>query len=230
MDYVDINVIADRLKRHPLLQDVTFDAILDYTIEFIKILGIPKVYLEKTEVIEVNDYKGKLPCDFYQIIQARTLGGDYFRESTDSFHMSPAKEREGHNYRNTGVTYKIQGNFIFTSMPRCLMEIAYRALPIDEEGMPLIPDNGTYARALEYYIKLKIFEALFDQGKITPQVYANTQQQYAFAVKLASNDLVRPSLDMMESITNSWNKLLPSRRDHNNGYVMEGAKQYLRRH
>lgn len=230
MDYVDINVIVDRIKRHPLLEDIPFETILDNAIEFVKILGIPKAYIEKTEIIEIENYRGELPCDFYKMIQARTLDGDYFRESTDSFHMSPAKEKEGNRRRLTGVTYKIQGNFIFTSMPRCLMEVAYWALPIKEDGTVLIPDNGTYPRALEYYIKMKCFEMLFDQGKITPQVYANVQQQYGFAVKLASNDLVRPSLDMMESISNSWNKLLPSKKDHNNGYVMEGAKQYLRRH
>lgn len=230
MDYTDINVIADRIKRHPLLEDIPFETILDNAVEFVKILGIPKAYLEKTDVVEVENYRGVLPCDFYKMIQARTLDGDYFRESTDSFHMSPAKEREGNRKRLTGITYKIQGRYIFTSMPRCLMEVAYWALPIKEDGTVLIPDNGTYPRALEYYIKMKCFETLFDQGKISPQVYANVQQQYGFAVKLASNDLVRPSLDMMESISNSWNKLLPSKRDHNNGYVMEGAKQYLRRH
>jgi hypothetical protein len=230
MDYTNINVIADRIKRHPLLEDIPFETILDNAIEFVKILGIPKAYLEKTDIVEIEDYRGVLPCDFYKIIQARTLDGAYFRESTDSFHMSPAKEKEGHARRLTGVTYKIQGNYIFTSMPRCLMEIAYWALPIGEDGMPLIPDNGTYPRALEYYIKMKCFEMLFDQGKITPQAYANVQQQYGFAVKLASNDLVRPSLDMMESISNSWNKLLPGKSNHNDGYVMEGARQYIKRH
>ena len=230
MDYTNINVIADRITRHKLLTDVTFETILDYTFEFIKIVGMPKSMLEKTAIVEIDEYKGALPCDFYKPIQIRTTGGDYFRESTDSFHMSPEKEREGSARRNTGVTYKIQGRFIFTSMPRCVLEIAYRALPIDEDGMPLILDNGTYPRALEEYIKLKCFDELFDEGKVTLQVLQNRQQQYAWAVAQAQSDLTMPSLDMMESISNMRNKLLPSKIDHNNGYVSEGAKQLLRRH
>ena len=228
MDYTNINVIADRITRHPLLADLPFETILDYAIEFIKIVGMPKAYLEKTGMVEISEYRGVLPCDFYQPIQVRTTNGLYFRESTDSFHMSPNKEKEGNIKRNTGITYKIQGNFIFTSMKEGLIEIAYRALPIDEQGMPLIPDNGSYARAMENFIKLQCFTTLADEGKITLQILANTQQQYAWAVSQAQSDLIRPSLDMMESITNSWNKLLSSKKDHHNGYVSEGAKQLLR--
>lgn len=230
MDYTNINVIADRITRNKLLTDVTFETILDYTFEFIKIVGMPKSMFEKTAIVEIEDYKGMLPCDYYKMIQIRTTGGDYFRESTDSFHMSPNKELEGNSKRNTGITYKVQGRFIFTSMPNCVIEIAYRALPIDENGFPLIIDNGTYPRALEEYIKMKCFDDLFNEGKVSLQVLQNRQQQYGWAVAQAESDLIRPSLDMMESITNMRTKLLPSKVDHNNGYVTEGAKQYLRTH
>lgn len=228
MDYTNINVIADRITRHKLLTDITFETILDYTYEFIKIVGLPKSMLEKTAIVEIDEYKGELPCDFYKLIQARVTGGSCFRESTDSFHMSPDKEKNGKEKRNTGVTYKVQGRFIFTSIPHCVIEIAYRALPIDENGMPLILDNGTYPRALEEYIKMKCFNDLFDEGKVSLQVLQNRQQQYSHAVRMAESDLKTPSLDMMESITNMRSKLLDSKVDHNNGYVSMGAKQYLR--
>jgi len=230
MDYVNINVVTDRIRRNELLSDIPFETILDYTFEFIKIVGMPKAFLEKTALVDVEDYRGVLPCDIYDIIQVRTTHGDYFRGSTDSFHMSPAKERNGNIARNTGVTYKVQGRFIFTSMPKCTLEIAYRAFNLDDEGLPLIPDNGSYARALEEYIIVECYTNLFDQGKVTQQALENRKQRYAYYVGQAQTELIRPSLDQMESISAMWNKLLPSKKDYNNGYVSEGAVQMLRRH
>ena len=73
MDYINVNVIADRIKRNKLLSDIPSETILDYTFEFIKIVGMPKAFLEKTALVEVNDYRGVLPCDLYDIIQIRTI-------------------------------------------------------------------------------------------------------------------------------------------------------------
>lgn len=230
MDYLNINVIADRISRNQLLTDIPFETILDYTMEFIKLVGMPKAFIEKTAIVEIDDYKGLLPCDLYNIIQIRTDTGNYFRGSTDSFHMSSNKNKEGNNRRNTGLTYKIQGSCIITSIPKCTIEISYMAFPLDEDGYPLIPDNGSYARALEEYITVECYTNLFDQGKITPQVLQNRQQRYAWAVAQAQTELIRPSIDQMVSITNMWNKLLPSKKDYNNGFVSEGAEQRLKKY
>jgi hypothetical protein len=222
MDYININVIADRLKRNPLLEDIPYETIIDYTIEFIKIIGVPASFIEKTELVEIKDYRGILPCDLYSIIQVR-CGDNYFRGSTDSFHMS-------NNKSNVGFTYKIQGSCIITSIPKGTIEIAYRAFPLDSEGLPLIPDNGTYPRALQEYITLEYYTILSDQGKIQPQVLQNHQQRYAWYVGQAQTDLIRPSIDQMVSITNMRHKLLDSKRDYNNGFISEGAPQILKRH
>lgn len=56
---------------------------------------MPSIFLEKTEVLEVKDYRAALPCDFHEMIQVRTGGqkcdtyyGGAMRYSTDNFHMS----------------------------------------------------------------------------------------------------------------------------------------------
>lgn len=229
MEYIDINTLVDRIKRNTLMDDIPYETIVDYALEFIKITGVPANFIEKTAKVEIKDYKGLLPCDFYKIIQVRDKKGYCFRASTDSFHMSPDKEKNDHNKRETGFTYKIQGSCIITSMPEGELEIAYRSFPVNEEGLPLIPDNGSYPRALQEYITVEWYTMLCDQGKISPQVLQNRQQRYAWYVGQAQADLVMPTIDEMQSITNSWNKLLEG-RGHSNGFVMEGAKQIIRRH
>lgn len=229
MNYTNIRLIMDKLTRHPLLKDIPFETVIDYTVDFIRIVGTPKSFLEKTQEIDIKEYRGALPCDYYDINQVRIIDKDKrmgaFRYSTDSFHMSNTKPKHG------GLTYKIQGNCIITSIPEGKIEIAYKAMPLDDEGYPLIPNNGSYSRALELYIKLQYFTDFFDEGKISSQVLANTQQQYAWAVGQAQTDLIRPTIDQMEAISNMWNKLLPDiTKDHEHGYLHEGTKEHIITH
>lgn len=218
----------DRLTRHPLLEDTPFETVVDYAVEFIRIVGTPPAFLDKTQIIQIKEYRGLLPCDYYQVTQVRLVSGEQthaFRHSTDSYHTSNIKTK------NSGLTYKIQGGCIITSIPDGEIEIAYKAMPLDEEGYPLIPDNSSYSRALELYIKLRIFTDLFDTGKISPQVLSNTQQQYAWAVGQAQTDLIRPTIDQMEAISNMWNKLVPDvTKDHNTGYINEGTREKIITH
>ena len=221
----------NKVTRHPLLEDTPFETVVDYAADFMRIVGIPTAFLEKTENIQIKEFRGILPCDYYQVLQVRVIDHEKnigaFRHSTDSFHMSDLKPPKG----KAGLTYKIQGNCIITSIPEGLIEMAYKAMPIDDEGYPLIPDNSSYSRALELYIKLQCFTTLFDMGKINGQVLQNTQQQYAWAVGQAQSDMIRPTIDQMEALSNMWNKLLPdTTRDHELGYLYEGSKENIITH
>lgn len=226
----------DKLTRHPLLQDISFETVVDYAVDFIRIVGTPPSFIEKTIDIDIKEYRGVLPCDFYQVIQVRDMNHPNdshpaFRHTTDSFHMSNHREEEYKHDNHRELTYKIQGGMIITSVPKGKVEMAYMAMPIDEEGYPLIPDNSSYSRALELYIKLQWFTILFDTGKISAQVLSNTQQQYAWAVGQAQTDLIRPTIDQMESITAAWNKLLPNiTKDHANGFIHEGTEERWKTH
>lgn len=226
--YIPLQVILDDLLHHPLLRDLTFERVVNYSIEFIRIVGCPRIFEEKTTTIKIENYCGKLPCDFHRMIQVRTCTcgrTTTFRYSTDSFHMSDDK-----HCNLPDLTYKIQGQMIFTSIKEGEIEIAYEAINVDEEGYPLIPENSSFIKALELYIKREHFTILFDLGKITPQVYNNTCQQYAWAVGQAQSELVKPSIDQMQAIANSWNTLIPRTTSHATGFVIDGTMERIRTH
>ncbi len=224
--YINIRQTLDDLLHHPLLQDLSFERAVNYSVDFIRIVGCPKIFNEKTAKLEVKDYRAPLPCDFHRMIQVRTCTcgrTSAFRYSTDSFHMSEDK-----HCNLPDLTYKIQGQVIFTSMREGEIEIAYEAISVDEEGYPLIPDSSSFVRALELYIKKEHFTILFDTGKITPQVYNNVCQQYAWAVGAAQNEFVKPSIDQMQAITNSWNTLIPRATSHATGFVTDSTMERLK--
>ena len=222
--------------RHPLLRDVPFETILEYTLDFIQIVGCPSLFEEKTTVIKIEDWRGVLPCDYVSMIQVRTakkvdgIEPDHrshisYRYSTDSFHMSNEKPDVGRY--GTDLTYKIQGYVIYTSTKDTDIEIAYNAIATDDEGYPLLPDNPSFLRALEAYIKKQQFTILFDLGKLQPAILQNAQQEYAFYVGQCQTDMIMPSIDQMESLTNLWTSLIARANEHSKGFINSGSKEYL---
>lgn len=228
MNFINIKIIMDRVTRHPLMQDIPFETVIDYAVDFIRIVGTPPSFIDKTAIVHIYNYRGELPCDFYEMNQVRLFkqgnkNMEVFRYTTDIFHMSSNKSTR------SDLTYKLQGNCIFiSSIDKCDIELSYKALPTDDEGYPLIPDNSIYTRALELYIKKQWFTIQFDLGKITPQVMNKADQDYAWAVGQAQTDLIRPTIDQMESISNMWNTLIPRMQEHRTGFIHEGTKEHLK--
>ena len=224
--YVNIKYILDRILQHPLMQDVTFEQAVSYTVDFMRIVGVPNMFLEKTVIIEVNNYRAMLPCDYYKVIQIRKPGGPTFRYSSDSFHMSEYKDFN--NRPISDLTYKIQGNIIYTSIEKGEIEIAYKAIAVDDEGYPLLPDNSSFTRALGLYIKKEHFTILFDTGKIDFRVLENTQKEYSWAVGDCQTEFNRLSLDEAESFYNSWRTLLLRDTEHRTGFINNGTKERIK--
>ena len=226
--YISIRQILDDILDHPLLREISFERAINYAVDFIRIVGCPRIFKEETATVDIEDYRGVLPCNLNEIIQVRTYSDcnnkEYrvFRHSTDNFHMSENKQD------SFDLTYKVQGGVIYTSMKEGTIEIAYNAFEVDEEGYPLIPDNSSFINALEFYIKKKQFTILFDLGQINQAVYRQACQDYAWSVGQAQSDLIRPTIDQMQAITNSLNTLVWRTTEHNNGFVNTGSAEKIK--
>ena len=227
--YTNIRLILDKLLRNPLMADVSFETAVDYTIELIRLIGMPNVFIEKVVGLGVKDYRAALPCDFSEVIQIRTDDSVHrtLRYSTDSFHCVAEESRP---YQNEDPTYKIQGGIIYTSFSSGPIELSYRAIKLDDEGYPLIPDNVKFTRALEWYIKYKVYTNLFEVGKIAQAVLQNTQQEYDWAIGAAQSEMSYLSLDKAESFFNSFRTLLIRDNAHRDGFKSNSQKEYIKLH
>ena len=230
INWVKLPVILDRLLRHPLLNDLNLETAIQYTSDFIGIMGLPNVYVDKIETIDIKEYRGELPCDLVSINQVRLhKNGMALRAMTDNFNAYPTHDHEGGDWGERGEpSFKTQGRVIFTSIRHEKVDVSYKAIMLDDEGLPLIPDNSIFLKALELYIKKEWFTILFDMGKISPAVLNNTQQEYAFKAAQCNNEFVIPSVSEMESITNVLNQLVPRVTAFRNGFKNLGDKEYLR--
>ena len=198
-----IKLILDKILRHPLMKELNFETAIDYTVDFMRIVGVPSMYEEKVATLKVSNYRALLPCDFQEVIYIRDSDNKKaYKYSTDNFHMGETKAFDNE------YTYKIQGGIIYTSQKDCNIDLSYRAISVDDEGYPLLPDNSSFTRALELYIKKQWFTILFDMGKIHGNILQNVQQEYAWAVGDCESEFKRMSIDKMQAFTNSWNTLI----------------------
>lgn len=227
MEHRSINIkqLIDKVRRHPMMADLSMEAIVDYAVDFLQIVGLPTAFMENTAIVEIKNYRGELPSDYMEMVQVRTTTSPvvYYRYTSDTFHKS------GNRVHSAPYTYKVQGGYIFTSEKDTTIEIAYLAIETDECGLPVLPDNAKFIRAIEAYIKYKHFTVLFDCGKITGQILEKADQEYCWAVGACQSEFNRLTLDKAETVLNILNNIFSPTDLHSNGYANMGDKVIIRR-
>lgn len=228
-NYISIKEILNRLMRHPLLRDVNLDQVIQYTIDFISIFGMPKFYFDKQETLHIEDYRAMLPCDLISINQVKECSTNTcLRSMTDNF-LSEDYYKKKNGYRvPQELTFKVQGQVIFTSFREGDITVSYKAIPVDDNGFPLLIDNPTFLKTLEAYIKKEIFTIMFDMGKITTPVLQNAQQQYSWLAGQLQSEFTIPSISEMESLKRSWCTLLQRTTSFNDGFRNNGNQEYIK--
>lgn len=227
--YTSIKEVLSRILRHPLLQEVTLEQAVQYTIDFIGIFGMPKMYCPKQETVHIEDFMGLLPCDLISINQVKDCRTHVcLRAMTDSFNPRERKSLLLRTIDQAELSFKTQGRVIVTSFKEGDVEISYLAIPVDEDGFPLIIDNATFLKALELYIKKEVFTILFDMNKISPAVLQNTQQQYAWLAGQLTSEFTIPSISELEAIKNSWCTLLQRSNEFQKAFKEDGSLEHVR--
>ena len=234
VQYISIKEILSRVTRHPLLQDVNLEAAIQYTIDFIGVFGLPDMYQDKEEIVPIKAFRGVLPCDLISINQVMdTCSGICLRSMTDTFmptNQQRGKRTIGHLNYSDELTFKTQNRVIFTSFEEGEVKVSYKAIPVDNDGLPLVIDNSPYLRALEAFIKKEVFSYKFDEGKINEKVLSHAEQEYAWRAGQLQSEFTIPSEAEMASICHMWTELIQTVTHRDNGYKNLGDRQYLRRH
>ena len=252
IQYTSIRRVLDNLMDHPLLRDLNLEQVVRHVVRFIGLNGYTKLYQDKVMNVEIRNFRGELPCDLISIIQVKDLfSGICLRSMTDNFvpglHNPPPSpppdllNNVKHKHRKhpyippthwlpEELSFKTQGRIIYTSFPEGCVEIAYKAIPVDEDGYPLLIDNENYLAALEAYIKKQVFTVKFETGKISQGILQNAQQEYAFLAAELKGEFTIPSVSEFEAISRSLTAMIPRMREFDNGFRNLGDREYLRRH
>lgn len=221
ISYTNIREILDNCMQHELLQDLTLEQVVGYVMKFNGIFSIPQLYTKKQVKIKISDYRGILPVDLVAVQQVRDTKDNLALKEIDHTFFTP----------NTATkAFKTQNTAIYTTFKDGEVEIAYLAIPVDDEGYPLIIDNEKYKNALELYIKKDRFTKYFDLGKLHQNILQNTQQEYAWAAGQLEEELKTPSMSQWENISQAHNKLIQKTGEFRKGFETLSTPELYKTH
>lgn len=247
-NYVSVGRVLWKITRNPLATELTYEEAAEYALEFIRLLGAPVIYEDKLVILELNTHKAELPCDLLYLNGVRYLDTNddkhynnpiAMREASNIYHLDPVEFTNElnntdfdlrANHRRSEFTYKIQKGIIFTSIRDGCIQLSYKGIATDEDGYPLVPDNEKVLLGMEYYILSRYLEPMWLAGKITDKAFDYIQQKRYFYMPAALNSLQMPSLDKMETIMNSINRLIINTTTHQNFFKKMGEKERIKKH
>lgn len=125
-------------------------------------------------------------------------------------------------------TYLISGGYIKTNIETGYLMIAYQAIPTDNEGYPMIPDNQSFMEAVYWYIVMKLLYPQWIGGHIRDAVYADAKRSWNFYCKQAYGVSMMPNgADQLESIKNTWHRLVEEFNEHDSFFSTMGQEQLI---
>jgi len=123
------------------------------------------------------------------------------------------------------ITFDLNNNHITLSEKEGKVCMAYLAIPTDEEGLPLIPEETSYQLAIKKYLTMKIDYIAWRKGELRPDVFQHSEQEWAWYVGQAGNKAKMPNLDQIEAIKNQTMRLLPKINQHETFFRSLGSPE-----
>ncbi len=226
--YTSINRILDKILRDPIFIGLTYEAVIDYYIDFLDIVAVPDSFITKVSELPIENYRAILPDDFAMLHQV-LIEGIPSQEGTDTFHNHyPALEQALLNKPsyliNAKPTYQVQHGYIYTSIEEGKLQLSYYAIPMID-NMPAIPDEGTFLRALQNYIQLEFLKILLRNGKVSGQAFQQAEQDYYWAVGAYETSARRIDLGKGDALFTMVSSLLPNKHVFLERYKNLGKKR-----
>ena len=203
--------------------DVQIDDFIEWIGRALQHIGCHYQLTEKEAIIEIENYKGELPCDLYQV--SRMIYNNRRLHNNESLIGSTQNQINNNSF--TGIDYNITHNIITTAFESGEIVIQYTAFPVDEEGLPLVPDNPSFKDAC--------FWRCVYQLCIRGYEFKNTQLRDIQYTKKMWNDYCRsaraagnmPNLDMTQRLLNNYLRLKVDKNQHWKFFADNGRQESL---
>lgn len=218
--YISLGELLWKLMRNPLLEDLDYEEAAFHTIGVLKLIGAPLLFEDVVEKLTVVNHKAYIPENVLTVKGVRSNGVP-LRYATDVYHtVGEECPKE--------MTYVLQNCVLITSFSSGELEISYKAIVTDEQGYPMIPDNESVKRAIEYEIQMQYLESFWAMGKVTDKFFQYIQQQRDWYVGQATNSGVLQGVDQLESVMNGLNRLIINDQAFTNFYKHFGNKERIK--
>lgn len=94
----------------------------------------------------------------------------------------------------------------FDRLEDAIVRVHYRTVPLDEQGLPLIPDNEEYKQALYYYVRKQMVGSGWTDPVFT---YLQLEALFEKHATRAREQIRRPSVDAMDGKVERMTRFIP---------------------
>jgi hypothetical protein len=230
--YVSLATIIEKIHRNTKgIHRIDFYDAIEWAGEALELIGSVFTLKDSHTCIEIEDYKGKLPCDLYLIMGVREYDHKYpMRYTTDTFHSALVCQDINMNCAGSDLTYSINQDYMFTSFQEGTVEMSYKAIPTDDMGYPLIPDDIKFIQAVQFYILERLDYIGLRTGSVQQYIYEKSSLERDWYIAAAQNRRNLLSIDGMESLKNNWLRLIPKINQHSDNFKTAGNPEERRTH
>ncbi len=124
-------------------------------------------------------------------------------------------------------TYVVNSNYIKTNIRTGYLMVSYQAVPVDDEGYPMIPDDESFEEAIYWYINMKLTYPEWKVGRVRDAVYYDARNSWNYYRKQAYGNAMMPNVDQLEAIKNAWLRLVPEINEHGNAFATLAQGQQI---
>lgn len=124
--------------------------------------------------------------------------------------------------------YVIVPGYIKSNVRNGYLKIAYKAIPTDENGWPMIPDEEGFKEAIFWYINMKLMYPEWKEGRTRDAVYYDARSNWNYYCKQAYGNAMMPQgTDQMEALKNSWVRLVTEMQEHDTFFSTLSDRQFI---
>ena len=123
--------------------------------------------------------------------------------------------------------YKLNNNYIFTNFKEGFVEMAYKAFPVDQFGMPMIPDDIRFVKAVEWFLISRIDYKKWrsTRNASDEKIWRESDREALWYISSARAKARTPSLDQMESIKRMMLRSIPKINEYNHAFKYSNSQE-----
>lgn len=198
-------------------REIDFDTCVEWIGDALLYIGVFKQFDQKIIKIDITNGRGTLPCDFYKLIYV-TYNNIPMSWSTNSMDKAYFCEDCRIPQCCTEYNFYINNNFIFTSFTSGEVCLEYLAIPTDEEGYPLVPDEINFLDACKMYVIKMLDWQDWRRGIIPDKIKDDSEIRWNEKVQAARGAGNMPNPHELENLKNVWQRLIPLNNEFMHGF------------
>lgn len=227
--FTSIKTLLAKLYRDlNINEELPENTLVEWIAEGLNMIGAYSQFNEVSDCIELTAGKAKLPCDFYKLVSINYKGHPMYWTTNQN----------AHNYQCSSCqipvcsgacdyTFYLNDSYLITNITGENINICmvYLAMPVDEDGYPMIPEDVYYMKALTAYVTYMIDYQEWRKGKQADKVYQKSEQDWLFYVNSARGSANMPNAAQLQRLKNIWVRMLPLTNEYDRSFVNLGRKE-----